>query len=301
MWKTAFSIVLSLLLCSTAMAQIPTKGNVFFGYSYGSADSFSTDRANLNGWNGSVEGKVLPWVGIVGDFSGLYGSQTVDIACPGAGCISISADAKVHNFLFGPRVSVSIGKIRPFAHALFGASHISASAAGFSDSDTSLEWLWEAGSITTWFLLLPGECRPICCRRASLATLRTISAFRRASCSISRTIVIQESSIRYRRQVRACRSSRLPVFVVPQEKFFATVMESRIKKQFCYAPVAHLLQPPVRGPHSSAYNPELASSHLFAQKVVLGEVYLLMKSAQFVEALLIEKHEHARTERMMNT
>ena len=58
-----------------ASAQIPTRGNVFFGYSYGSADFSSTNRTNLNGWNGSLEGKVLPWVGFVADFSGLYGSQ----------------------------------------------------------------------------------------------------------------------------------------------------------------------------------------------------------------------------------
>jgi hypothetical protein len=68
-----------LLLPVAASAQIPTRGNVFFGYSYGSADFASGDRTNLNGWNGSLEGKVLPWVGFVADFSGLYGSQTLPI------------------------------------------------------------------------------------------------------------------------------------------------------------------------------------------------------------------------------
>ena len=43
----------------------------------------------------------------------------------------------MHNVLFGPRVSVSVGKVTPFAHALFGVSRISESASGFSDSDTS--------------------------------------------------------------------------------------------------------------------------------------------------------------------
>jgi Autotransporter beta-domain len=66
-----------LLLPGAALAQIPTRGNVFFGYSYGSADFSSNGRTNLNGWNGSLEGKVLPWVGFVADFSGLYGSQNV--------------------------------------------------------------------------------------------------------------------------------------------------------------------------------------------------------------------------------
>jgi len=111
-----------LLLPTTALAQIPTKGNVFFGYSYASADFSSNRRTNLNGWNGSLEGKVLPWVGFVADISGLYGSQNVS-AVP-----TVSADTSVHNVLFGPRVSVAVGKFTPFAHALFGASHIKESA-----------------------------------------------------------------------------------------------------------------------------------------------------------------------------
>ncbi len=136
------AIAVTLLLFTTAgIAQvpIPTKGNVFFGYSYASADFNSNNRVNLNGWNGSLEGKVLPWVGIVADLSGHYGSDTfplvceVIITCPPP----VRADASVHSFLFGPRVSVSVGRFTPFAHALFGASHMSASALGFSASDTS--------------------------------------------------------------------------------------------------------------------------------------------------------------------
>src|SRR5262249_27495663 len=100
-----------LLLSLAASAQIP-KGNVFVGYSYNRADLNGGEHANLNGWDGSLEGKVLPWVGIVADLSGHYGSPH-------------GVSTKEYNFLFGPRVSVSVGKIRPFAHFLFGASHIS--------------------------------------------------------------------------------------------------------------------------------------------------------------------------------
>ena len=85
-----------LLLPTAALAQIPTRGNVFFGYSYGSADFSSNGRTNLNGWNGSLEGKVLPWVGFVVDFSGLYGSQ--DIPLPP----SFSADTNLNTVVLGP-------------------------------------------------------------------------------------------------------------------------------------------------------------------------------------------------------
>src|SRR6476619_643423 len=127
---TTIALIL-FLLPSAALAQIPTRGNVFFGYSYGSADFSSAGRTNLNGWNGSLEGKVLPWVGLVADFSGLYGSQNVSNVAP------FNVDTRMSTVVLGPRVSVEVGKFTPFAHALFGASHRHDSASGFSESDTS--------------------------------------------------------------------------------------------------------------------------------------------------------------------
>jgi opacity protein-like surface antigen len=145
---------LAVLLATVAMAQVP-KGNVFFGYSYVRSQVFSinnpfgvgsNDHANLNGWNGSLEGKFLPWIGIVADLSGHYGSQDFQFICPiQPQCPSISVDSKVYSFLFGPRISVSVGKLRPFAHALFGASHINASASGFSDTDTAFASTYGGG------------------------------------------------------------------------------------------------------------------------------------------------------------
>src|SRR6202166_485396 len=105
-----------LLLPGAALAQIPTRGNVFFGYSYGSADFSSAGRTNLNGWNGSLEGKVVPWVGFRADFSGLYGSENVSALSP------FRVNTNMNSVVLGPRVSVSVGKLTPFAEALFGAS-----------------------------------------------------------------------------------------------------------------------------------------------------------------------------------
>jgi len=139
-----------LLLTSAAFAQVPTSGNVFAGYSYLSADQGSNGRANLNGWNGSLEGKIFPFIGLVADFSGHYGSGPTlpNPACTevvGGTCSALSVPSHIHNFLFGPRVSFSVGKLRPFAHALFGASHISESAGLFSASDTSFAYALGGG------------------------------------------------------------------------------------------------------------------------------------------------------------
>jgi len=129
--KSAKVAFILLFLPAAAFAQIPTRGNVYFGYAYGSTDFSSAGRTNLNGWNGSLEGKVLPWVGFVVDFSGLYGSQNTSAIS------GFNVNTHLNSVVLGPRVSLPVGKITPFAEALFGASHRHDSATGFSESDTS--------------------------------------------------------------------------------------------------------------------------------------------------------------------
>lgn len=119
--SSAFSL---LLFAALASAQVPS-GNVFFGYSYYNTNLSSGGRSNTNGWDASVEGKMLPWVGFVADFDAHYGSQSFTAPpCPTTPGCSTNADFTEHNYLFGPRVSVSIAKIRPFAEAMFGAGHV---------------------------------------------------------------------------------------------------------------------------------------------------------------------------------
>jgi opacity protein-like surface antigen len=122
----------SFVLSSTVNAQVPTSGNIFVGYSFYSTDLSSIDRANTNGFEASFEGRVLPFVGMVVDFDSHYGSQNFLVCAPD--CASFNADVTERNILFGPRVSVSAGKFRPFAEALFGAGHINVNNGG---SDTS--------------------------------------------------------------------------------------------------------------------------------------------------------------------
>jgi hypothetical protein len=117
-------------------AQVPN-GNVFFGYSYYNTDLSSIDRANTNGWEGSIEGKVIPFLGFVADFDGHYGSQnfpTCATSLSGVICGTYNADVTEHNYLFGPRVSISVARFRPFAEALFGAAHVDANNGGGSDT-----------------------------------------------------------------------------------------------------------------------------------------------------------------------
>jgi hypothetical protein len=131
----AFTLLL-FFAAGLAGAQIPTSGNVFFGYSYYNTNLSSIDRANTNGWELSVEGKVIPWVGIVADFDSHYGSQNFFFCTvpQGPPCGVFNASVTEHNFLFGPRVSMSVGKFRPFAEALFGGAHVDLNNGGGSDT-----------------------------------------------------------------------------------------------------------------------------------------------------------------------
>jgi hypothetical protein len=91
----------------------------------------------------------------------------------------------------------------------------------------------------------------------------------------------------------------LPVFVVAEEMAGVPEIHRGEEEKPDYASAAHFLKPPIGRIHSSANDTKLASSHLLAQKVVFGEVYLFVKTLQFVKAPFIEKHEHAGAEWLM--
>ncbi len=137
MRKSLFVVIVLIVFASFAAAQVPTSGNVFFGYSYFNTNVPGANRINTNGWEASFEGKIVPFLGMVADFDSHYGTANFPaVDCPGVGCPlpPSSANVSAHNFLFGPRVSVPAGKFRPFGEFLIGAGHINAGAAG---SDTS--------------------------------------------------------------------------------------------------------------------------------------------------------------------
>jgi hypothetical protein len=140
---------LSLLLSSSSQpwhpAQVPAAGNVFLGYSCYNTNLANLDRTSLNGWQGTLEGKVFPAVGIVADLSGDYGSENfVNPANPCAIGVVCPTGFSPHasESLFGPPFSASFGRFRPFAEFESGVGHVSAS--GFP-SDTSFAVAWGGG------------------------------------------------------------------------------------------------------------------------------------------------------------
>jgi hypothetical protein len=128
-------------LSAVCAAQIPTSGNGFFGYSYLAGEAFSgtsTGSVHMNGWEGSLEGKFLPWIGVVADLDWHYGARNLT-GCRGTGCTPTLArfNASRHALLFGPRASISVGKYTPFAQFLLGVAYQTDTGGNVSISDTS--------------------------------------------------------------------------------------------------------------------------------------------------------------------
>lgn len=129
MRKIAFVAVAMLWFAGLAGAQAPTSGNIYFGYSFENTNwsglNSSLGRPNLHGWEGSLEGKIFPHLGIVTDFSQHFGSQSFTELTPaGGGPTTVTVTGHGFEIMFGPRLSIPIGNITPFAEAMFGVAHI---------------------------------------------------------------------------------------------------------------------------------------------------------------------------------
>jgi hypothetical protein len=148
-------VVIVFAFATSAACQIPKRFAVFAGYS-SRADftqvSFlpiSLPSVSLNGWNGSLEVKVLPFLGIVGDLSGYYNSFGATVRCEAIiVCVPVvgTVSSSLYSFLAGPQVSVSLWRFTPFAHALIGVARIDekagigagiATLSGFANANTS--------------------------------------------------------------------------------------------------------------------------------------------------------------------
>lgn len=136
MRKLSAIVFVMCLLAAAAMAQVPTSGNVYFGYAlnHGSFDPLADD-GTLHGWELSGEFKMLPYIGLVGDFGQQFGTR---FFFPGA----FHMDTRTEQYLFGPRVSARVGPVRPFVHFLIGGAHVHEEnrAVLFEDSDTSFAY-----------------------------------------------------------------------------------------------------------------------------------------------------------------
>ena len=121
--------VFSLAASAQEMGTATPKAEIFGGYQYTRFDG----GVNANGWDTSVTSNLNHWFGIGGDFSGAYKSES-------------GVSFNTYTYTFGPVVSYRNNeKLTPFAHFLLGGFHASASASGFSASDSGLAMMFGGG------------------------------------------------------------------------------------------------------------------------------------------------------------
>jgi hypothetical protein len=144
---------ITFVFSTVASAQLPSGGNAFFGYSYVHGQAFSNSRtveasggtASMSGWETSVEGKYLPWLGVVADLDWHYGGHDTVSCLAGRPCTKFRLNAARDTLMFGPRASTNYGKYRPFAEFLLGLGYQSDAGGGISNSDLTLATAFGGG------------------------------------------------------------------------------------------------------------------------------------------------------------
>jgi opacity protein-like surface antigen len=135
--------VLLALATIPAMAQNETPiAEVSAGYTFRQFNFFGS-TINSNGFNVGAVYNVNRWLGAAADFDGTYSNQGEN----GAGWID--------TYLFGPRVyPLGHHRLTPFAHVMFGGSHISinfpATMTTLASTSADSDFAWEAGGGVDW-------------------------------------------------------------------------------------------------------------------------------------------------------
>ena len=119
-------VIIGLLVALPVLCQEYPKAEVFGGYQFTRINpGGGASGENFNGWNAALTGNFNRSLGITADFSGAYKSIS-------------DVKFRQYTFLFGPAIaSRSSESFTPFAHALFGGAHSSASVFGLSAGETA--------------------------------------------------------------------------------------------------------------------------------------------------------------------
>ncbi len=133
MRKLFLGTVLLSLFALPLMAQ--DKVEVFGGYQYlhiGQNTTLDTNGQGFNGWNAAAAYNFRKHIGVEGDFSGTYATVS-------------GVSWHVYTYAGGPVVSMPMGRIKPFAHVLFGGVKLSESDSGVSASESGFTTMFGGG------------------------------------------------------------------------------------------------------------------------------------------------------------
>jgi opacity protein-like surface antigen len=135
MRRVLVTLALVSMIALPMLAQENSKAEIFGGYQYTRINpGAGVSGENFNGWNSAFTANLNQWLGVTADISGAYKDFS-------------GVSAKQHNFLFGPTVSYNYsGKVKPFAHVLFGVSHADAGFSGTGASDNAFAMAFGGGA-----------------------------------------------------------------------------------------------------------------------------------------------------------
>jgi hypothetical protein len=120
---SALALPASMNAQDTAPNRQPTpKFDLYGGYSYVFSEygtpPGSITTHGMNGWDASLKVPLFTrWLGIKGDVSGVYNNDN-----------SPNFNPRAYYFLFGPQVSIPLGRSALFAHGMVGSAHVSDNA-----------------------------------------------------------------------------------------------------------------------------------------------------------------------------
>jgi hypothetical protein len=113
--------ILAALFTPRVIAQENSRFELFGGYQFLHAGSFDGegDSANTNGWDAAATANFTRHLGVTADFSGNYKNLNAT-----NGSLTANASVRIYTYTFGPTASYPIGRVKVFAHALFGDAHV---------------------------------------------------------------------------------------------------------------------------------------------------------------------------------
>jgi opacity protein-like surface antigen len=121
---------LIVLLPLSVVAQDFPRVEVFGGYSFfrmpsefSASYAYTTEQANLSGWNLNATGNLTRWLGVDADFGGYHGNANA-LYWHSPTPVNYLQDFDIHSYMFGPRLSYRTNKFTPFAHLLIGGVSI---------------------------------------------------------------------------------------------------------------------------------------------------------------------------------
>jgi hypothetical protein len=131
-----FALLIFVLVCFslTAFAADVPAGDVFGGFQFDHLnDPADPPSITLYGWQASTAVNLHKTVGVVADFGGTYKTDQQGVKI------------KDFSYLFGPRFNFRQDKVTYFAEALYGGSHVGATATGLNASENDFTMAYGGG------------------------------------------------------------------------------------------------------------------------------------------------------------